>query len=207
MSALEEACLLSCEQWVDSFSQIPKHKFSKEHNKAIEKIIYPDKKDYHINFSKKSVKILLIAAILLSFATTVFAIPTCREHILNKFSNHSEYSVTSSDKAKDVKSLDVNYVPNGFKIFEKDTNKFGYIYEYRHDEKIFTVEKIMIDIPINFDTEKYGSEEIEINGIRAICYRSDDDIYGIIFNNGEYIFSISGNLSKDELVKIAQNVE
>lgn len=65
----------------------------------------------------------------------------------------------------------------------------------------------MIDIPINFDTEKYGSEEIEINGIRAICYRSDDDIYGIIFNNGEYIFSISGNLSKDELVKIAQNVE
>ena len=207
MSALEEACLLSCEQWVDSFSQIPKHKFSKEHNKAIEKIIYPDKKDYHINFSKKSVKILLIAAILLSFATTVFAIPTCREHILNKFSNHSEYSVTSSDKAKDVKSLDVNYVPNGFKIFEKDTNKFGYIYEYRHDEKIFTVEKIMIDIPINFDTEKYGSEEIEINDIRAICYRSDDDIYGIIFNNGEYIFSISGNLSKDELVKIAQNVE
>ena len=207
MSALEEACLLSCEQWVDSFSQIPKHKFSKEHNKAIEKIIYPDKKDYHINFSKKSVKILLIAAILLSFATTVFAIPTCREHILNKFSNHSEYSVTSSDKAKDVKSLDVNYVPNGFKIFEKDTNKSGYIYEYRHDEKIFTVEKIMIDIPINFDTEKYGSEEIEINSIRAICYRSDDDIYGIIFNNGEYIFSISGNLSKDELVKIAQNIE
>ena len=79
---------------------------------------------------------MLIAAILLSFATTVLAIPTCREHILNKFSNHSEYSVTSSDKAKDVKSLDVNYVPNGFKIFEKDTNKFGYIYEYRHDEKI-----------------------------------------------------------------------
>lgn len=207
MSALEEACLLSCEQWVDSFGQMPKHKFSKEHNKAIEKIIYPDKKDYHINLSKKSVKILLIAAILLSFATTVLAISACREHILNKFSNHSEYSVTNSDKAKDVKSLDVNYVPNGFKLVEKDTNKFGYIYEYRHDEKIFTVEKIMIDTLINFDTEKYGSEEIEINGIRAIYYRPDDNIYGIIFNNGEYIFSISGNLSKDELVKIAQNIE
>lgn len=207
MSILEEACLLSCEQWVDSFTQVPKHKFSKEHNKAIEKIIYPDKKDYRIKFSKNTIKILLIAAILLSLATTVFAVPACREHILNKFSNHSEYSVASTGNAKNVESLNVNYVPDGFKLVEKDTNKFGYIYEYRHNDKIFTVEKTMIDIQINFDTEKYGSEEIEISGIKAICYRPDDDIYGIIFNNGEYVFSISGNLSKDELVKIAQNIK
>lgn len=30
---------------------------------------------------------------------------------------------------------------------------------------------------------------------------------GIIFNDGNYIYIISGNIEKDELVKIAQNVE
>lgn len=207
MSILEEACLLSCEQWVDSFAQVPKHKFSKEHNKAIEKIIYPDKKDYRIKFSKNTIKILLIAAILLSVATTVFAIPTCREHILNRFSNHSEYSVASTGNAKNVDSLNVNYVPKGFKLIEKDTDKLEYTYIYEKENSILYISKSMLTTNIHFDTEKYGSENIKINNLNAIYYKINDLNCGIIFNNGEYVFSISGNLNKDELVKIAQNIK
>ena len=35
----------------------------------------------------------------------------------------------------------------------------------------------------------------------------DNELKGIIFNNGEYIFIINGNIDKKELVNIAQNVE
>ena len=41
MSQFEEALWLSAENWADSFStDLPKHKFSKKHNKVINDIIY-----------------------------------------------------------------------------------------------------------------------------------------------------------------------
>ena len=44
-------------------------------------------------------------------------------------------------------------------------------------------------------------------GIDAVYYRSNNNVKGIIFNDGNYIYIIEGNIEKDELVKIAQNVE
>lgn len=41
MSEFEEALWLSAENWTDSFpTDLPKHKFSKKHNKVINDIIY-----------------------------------------------------------------------------------------------------------------------------------------------------------------------
>ena len=93
MSEFEEALWLSAENWADSFStDLPKHKFSKKHNKVINDIIY-GKQDKKIKLSKGTIKVLLIAAVLLAIATTAFAIPQSREYIVDKFSNHSEYNV------------------------------------------------------------------------------------------------------------------
>ena len=114
MSEFEEALWLSAENWADSFStDLPKHKFSKKHNKVINDIIY-GKQDKKIKLSKGTIKVLLIAAVLLAIATTAFAIPQSREYIVDKFSNHSEYNVVDKKKSKRVKSLNVKYIPAGF---------------------------------------------------------------------------------------------
>ncbi len=208
MTAIEEACLLSCESWIDSFpKEIPNHKFNREHKKAIAKILYPNNEKYKVTFSKRNVKILLIAAILLTLATTVYAIPKSREFIVDKFSNHSEYNIADTDNIKDVKSLTVNYVPEGFEVTEKHTASGFCILKYENGEKSFSIKKLSLDFTINYDTEKYDSEEIKINDIDAVYYRPDDDMHGVIFNNGEYIYSVSGHISKDEIVKIAQNLD
>ncbi len=209
MTAIEEACLLSCENWIDSFpTKIPNHKFSREHKKAINKILYSDNKKYKVTFSKRKIKILLIAAVLFSLAATVvFAVPASREFIISKFSNHSEYNIADADNIKDVKSLTVNYVPKGFEVTEKYTSNSSYILKYEDSEKSFTVDKIRLDSTIAFDTEKYSGEEIRINDYKAICYKPDDNLYGIIFNNNEYIYIVNGNIGKGKLVKIAQNLE
>ncbi|WP_288527244.1 DUF4367 domain-containing protein [uncultured Eubacterium sp.] len=209
MTAIEEACMFSCENWIDSFPQkIPKHKFSREHKKAINKILYSDNKKYKVTFSKRNIKILLIAAVLLSLAATVvFAVPKSREFIVNKFSNHSEYNITDTDNIKDVKSLTVNYIPKGFEVTEEHTASGFCILKYENGEKSFSIKKLSLDFTINYDTEKYKSEEIKINGITAVYYKPDNDMHGIIFNNGEYIYSVSGHISKDEIVKVAQNIE
>ena len=204
MSVFEEALWLSSEDWVDSFpTNIPKHKFSKKHNKIINELIYSENEKVKFKLSKRTIKVLIIAAVLLALASTAFAFPESREFIINKFFNHSQYNVVYNGKVKKVDSLTVNYVPSGFEKVEDH----GYSYVYKNGDKEFVVEKMTIDTSIGYDTEKYDNEIIEINGVDAVYYRSNNVNNGIIFNNANYIFWISGNIEKEELIKIAQNVE
>lgn len=202
MSEFEEALWLSAENWADSFStDLPKHKFSKKHNKVINEIIYGEQ-DKKIKLSKGTIKVLLIAAVLLAIATT-FAIPQSREYIVDKFSNHSEYNVVDKKKSKRVKSLNVKYIPAGFEKVED----YDFLVQYEKGDRNFVVDKLELSGSVGFDTEHYEPENIKINGIDAVYYRSNNNGKGIIFNDGNYIYIISGNIEKDELVKIAQNVE
>lgn len=205
MTAFEEVCLLSCENWIDSFpAEIPKHNFSKKHNEKMAELFYQEPKENKHKLSKKTIRILLIAAILLALtATTVFAIPASRKAVIENFLNHSEYEVLDKSKAKPVKSLTVNYVPEGFIKVDED---FNYQY-YENGERNFFVEKCMINAGIGFDTETYDSENIEINERDAVFFGSKNNVNGIIFNDGNYIYKIDGHLDKEELVKIAQNIE
>lgn len=203
MSIFEEVCNLSCEKWVDSFSgDIPAHEFSKRHKKAINSILYTEGDKKKRKLSTKTIKIILIAAILLALAITALAIPITQKYIVRNYPDHSIYEVIGFYFEKDVRSLTVNYVPEGFAISEEGTD-----YRlYKNGDKEILIEKSKIDATVYFDTEKYGSETIEINDIKATYYESDNNYKGTIFNNGEYIFSVSGNISKKEIVRIAQNI-
>ncbi len=206
MTAFEKVCSLSCEQWADSLpTDIPKHKFTEKHNKAIDELLYGKPIEYKHKISKNSVKFLLIAAILLAVATTAVAVPSFREFTIDKFFNHSEYEVVDKDKIYEVDSPPIlNYIPKGFVLTD---NEYIEHVEYTNGNMKFSVTKYKMDVQIGFDTEKYPSEKIIINGMEAVYYRADDIFEGIIFNNGKYIYSVSGNIGKEELVKIAQNIE
>lgn len=208
MSNFQDVCLLSCEKWVDSFpDEIPKHEFSQKHNEKMKTLFQDEPKDKKHKLSRKSITFILIAAIIMAIATTAFAIPTCREFIIEKFTDYSEYNVVNPKNAKMVESLKVNYIPDGFKKAEEDKTNDFYVEIYDNNDKYFFVKKYTLDTNIGYDTEKYDSEKIKINGIDAVYYRTDNELDGIIFNNSEYIFVVNGNISKEELVKIAQNVE
>ena len=206
MSNFEEICLLSCEKWVDSFpDDIPKHKFSEKHEKIMKPLLACQSKDNKRRLSGKIIRFLIIAAVIMAVAATVFAIPLSRKFIIERFSDHSEYSVQDTSEAQEVKSLELNYVPTGF----KKTEDYGYIYLYENGNKYFSVEKMDLNSTVGFDTEKYEYEHeyLIINDANAIYYQSSENVSGILFNNGNYIFLLDGNIGKDELVKIAQNVK
>lgn len=205
MSKFEEVCLLSCEKQIDSLPDvIPEHKFSKNHNRKMKELIGLSSEESKHRVSKNTIRFLLIAAILLAVATTAIAVPSFREFTVNKFFNHSEYEVKDKDNYDEVDSPPIlNYIPNDF----VKTEDYGYLCVYKNDDKEFIVEKMSLNASILYDTEKYDNEIIEINGIEAVYYRSDETTGGIIFNNGKYIYSVDGNIGKDELVKIAQNID
>lgn len=94
MTNFEEACKMSAEKWADSLpSEIEVHNFSKKHIDAINEIIYPKQSVKVKKLSKKTIRFIIIAAVLLVLATTAIASPAFRQFTLNNFSNHSEYRV------------------------------------------------------------------------------------------------------------------
>lgn len=203
MSIFEEICNLSCEKWVDSFSgDIPVHKFSKRHKKAINSIFSGKGDKIKRKISTKTVKIILIAAILLALAITALAIPITQKYIVRNYPDHSIYEIIGFSSVKKVGSLTVNYIPEGFVKYEEGKDYCLYI----KNDRNFLVKKSLINGTVRFDTEEYNSTTIYINGIDAIYYKSTDNHSGIIFNDGEYIFVVDGNLPKNELVKIAQSI-
>ena len=122
MSTFEEVCLLSCEQWVDSFpNDIPNHRFSEQHNRIMDNLFNNMQIKVKPKLSKNTIRFLLIAAILLALATTVVAVPLTREYIVNKFSNYSEYEVLDRSKYYEVDSPPIlNYVPAGFVLIDNE---------------------------------------------------------------------------------------
>ena len=98
----------------------------------------------------------------------------------------------------------MNYIPKGFK---KTYSYKKYSYGYTNANKYIYVDKLSLDTEIAFDNETSKTENITIKGAKAIYYITDNNVGTIIYNDGNYIYNIHGNISKEELVKIAQNVE
>ena len=48
---------------------------------------------------------------------------------------------------------------------------------------------------------------MKVNGRDVILWRSENNIKDYLYNDGEYIYIISGNISENELVKILQNAK
>ena len=120
MTNFEEACKMSAEKWVASFpDEVEAHKFSQKHIDAINEIIYPKPAVKVKKLSKKTVRFIIIAAVLLALATTAIASPAFRQFTLKDFSNHSEYRVGDIKNAKAVSSLKLNYIPDEFKMVDK----------------------------------------------------------------------------------------
>lgn len=211
MNNLETACLLSCERWADTFEkEIPEHTFSKEHNEKMKPLLSDNLIKYKPKLSKKTLKFILIAAIILSLAITVFATakPAFEKYSLKKYSDHSEYEILSKKKEpQEVNSLTVNYIPEGFEKTEEENNINNIVYIYRNNDKYFYIGKYTLDTSVGYNTEKYEEELIKIDNKEYIYYKVGNNMQGVLFNNGEYIYEIDGNISKEELVDIAQNIE
>ena len=64
---------------------------------------------------------------------------------------------------------------------------------------------LTIESKESYNLEKINHETIENSGIEYIYYEDEVD-KGIVWNNGEYSYTISGNITKNELLKIAESI-
>lgn len=208
MNNFEEACKISCEEWVNSF-HIPENYVynSKKMTKYINglaKKIWNGK--YH-RITKNTIRFIIVAAIILSLTATVFAVPVSRDFIISTFADHSIYSIASFEKSKKVNSLSIEYVPEGFTQSDIIESSEYISKTYINQDLYFTVTKYNIKTDISFDTEEYTYKEINANGITYVIYSSNDTVTGIIWNDNAYSFVIYGNCDESELLTIAEHIK
>ena len=78
-------------------------------------------------------------------------------------------------------------------------NSFSLITDYDgNDEQAFDV---------NVNTEDRTMEYIEINGCDGFIVDISNEVSYISWDNGEYIFEISGSIGKNELISVAETVQ
>lgn len=171
---------------------------------------------YNKPITLKRIGITILAAII-SFAMAITASAELRARFFNWmveiFPQFSQFSATDiletnpSDFER-LKSMKLNYIPSGFTLV--DTMESNPIVVYRYEDssgKFLSVNaRLPTGSPILFDTEDIKINEITYNGQVAFWWYSDGICYFIWQQEG-FEINLFGQISYEEIIKIAENIQ
>lgn len=208
MTNLAKACELSLNDWLATFPDIiPEAECSKKHEKWKKNLFNKMRDDHYHRFTTRTIKVMLVAAILCALLLTAFAIPSSREFMLDKFDIASRYKITENNKNSVDGEITVGYIPEGFKLESNEKIAKSALNRYENEfGEFFTIFKNSSAAEVYYDTENYTSEEIIVDGIKYIYCQGDLNMNNLIWTKNDYVYRIDGTLSKDEFIKIANTV-
>ncbi len=211
MTKFERACIMSCNEWARSLPDSPKFVLSRKGEQRLLSIV--DRMDGKVvsRFPRRVARFILVAAVIgaLLIATTVFAVIGQSDFDILKKSDMSEYSINGSAGQSASDDLMVSYVVERFELIETGKNNEALCrFLYADDNgSFYTINKVPDNYNLAFDTEDYESEQIVIDGIEYIHYKSDDSSNGLIWNYGGYIYNVFGDISLEEAINVAKSTK
>lgn len=217
MDKLAQACALSNKEWADALPKdIPNYSFSKAHNKKMQKLIRRMHGDKYRSTSKNTLRIILVAAVIVSLSVVAFSITATpkREYYIQKFSDHSIYGIKEYSGYKKIKDFKIGFLPEEFEFVDKFEDEVGDVISYEYSKTGtnggLVLDKEVLTHQILFDTEDKNCEKITISDIDYYVVTGDEkypDYIFIIWNTDEYIYSLGGNVKQETALKIAQNMK
>lgn len=156
----------------------------------------------------------LIAAVIciLSFSTALAASPQLREKIhawlVERFDDCSMFELESENNARKLKigMYEPAYVPNGFDLSQKVQQNALIMYRYEKSE----TETIHVIVGEAHNKTYVNTEGVELSWIKLqnidACTFTKDDINYLIFDKDGYGIYLFGNVSGDELIKMANSI-
>lgn len=208
MTKLAQACELSMNDWLATFPEvIPEPEYSKKHLKWRKKLFDKMRGDYYHRFTTKTVRVMMVAAVLCALLLTAFVIPSSREFILEKFEKFTAFQLTEDNKNSVNGEINVGYIPDGFEFEESvklgKQNMFKYVSK---EGKYFTICKNSSSAKVDYNTEFNDSQEITINGMYYVYCKGNQGVDNLIWTKNDYVYRISGPFSLEEFIKIAESI-
>lgn len=152
---------------------------------------------------------IFVALLIMLMAIALVAVDAVEEKVFNYFLvenlGHTEITPLKGNAFPEV---ELEYLPKGYVLISSEENEVAGVWlSYGTAEENF-IEFSMCrseyyNPSVDNDTMKY--EEVEINVYQAQLFSDDQDCY-IVWQVGYYTLSIYGNLDKETIMKIADNV-
>lgn len=99
----------------------------------------------------------------------------------------------------EIPELELGYIPDGFSF---SGNSTGITKAYINGDRHFEILKLLCkQVKRNQD-----NDAVIIGDIEYSVYEKDNNVR-VIWNKGDYVYLLTGNLSRDELLKIASNAK
>ena len=96
------------------------------------------------------------------------------------------------------------FIPKGFVESRiKDIAHLGI--DYRFKNKIIFYSQSPLTATHNIDTENRKTEYVTVSGCEAFL-SYDDNSSIIVWNDGNYVYSINGDLCKNDIIEMANSV-
>ena len=209
MNNFEKAFEMSMNDWLSTIPDIvPEAEYTKNHDKWLKNLLNKMRDNKYHTFTTKTIKVLLVAAVLCALLLTAFVVPSSREFIVDHFDIFSRYKLTESNNNAVNGEITVGYIPEGFKLTNEQELSRLVMNDYTDSNGgIFIVSKYSSSTEVDFDTELGSVKNSVINGITYMFYIDENNHNILVWNKNDYVYQIDGNLPKDELLKIAETVK
>jgi len=211
---LNEAALLADEHIEENlYVSEDDIEFSKEHENKMKKIFKNERRKIFLKkFYKysKRVACVFIVFIIIS-GITVFSVNAWRIKFLNyvleigKPNTDYEFGDTQGGFYSNDDIL-FEYIPKGFELTKNLSNESSIYLKFKNDNLYFTLTLNNIDGKSSIDTENGLVQNLNINRCEAF-YSTNNNINALIWHNDKFSFKIIGNISKDEIIRIAENIK
>ncbi len=190
--------------------------FSEAFEAKMKKLIMAQKKSYYylINTVGKRVAIIVLA-IIISFTATTFGVKGIREAVIEfiteTFERFTRITVQNEEPISPQVEFVKNppqYVPNGYTVeSEMDLGGFYQInYNNEENNPIVFYQEFYYKNHSNINTENVDYEKILINSYEGIFYKNNG-LNSVVFANETYLYRIYGQVSREELIKIAESIK
>lgn len=209
MSKLAKACELSLNEWLGPIpDELPEVEYSKKHEKWKKNLFNKMRGGYYHRFTTKTIKVMLVAAILMALLMTAFVFPSSRETTLDNLNAFSIFRITKDNKNSVNREIKVGYIPDGFELYDTEHYSKYIAFKYKSSKgNFFTIWKCSSVVKVEFNTEFFNSEEMIVNNTKYTYCQGNEGVNNIVWTRNDYVYRIDGVLSKEEMLKIAKTVE
>lgn len=213
VKALNDVVTAECAGLMEYESE---HIFSDEFERNMKRLAARQKKFYYhmVNTAQKRVACAAAVMLIGSFAA-IMNVDATRTAIAELFiDTQPDYSniisVDDEDAPETIEEIyEITYGLEGYTIDYKFSSDEKYDVVYMNGENYINfVQSVKSSYDVNWNTEGASIEIITLGEYEAIYFCNNDyNYHHLIWNAEDYVFSVTCNIDKNELKKMAESVQ
>lgn len=190
----------------------PQVSFSDAHTQKMKAVFRKEKRKPQLKKAMaytKRVACVLLAVALIS-GITIGSVEAWRSKFLNFIFNEDQPNTDyryaeSKDTTYSNDSISLGYIPAGFVLEYDHSSTRDADLRFTNQNTYFSVMSADTDLKNSVDTENAMIENLLVNEKEAV-YITKENLNILVWSDDIYSYVIYGNISKDELLKIAKKI-